>query len=282
MDRSGGSPYTRARSGAESGPTHTDGGDGATMPHFDLESIIRTVGYAGLFAIIFAETGLLVGFFLPGDSLLFTAGFLASQDYFSIWLLILVCFVAAVTGDATGYAFGHKVGRSLFRRPESRLFKPQHLARAEAFFARHGGKAVVLARFLPVVRTFVPIVAGVGAMSYPRFALFNVAGAFAWAVGLPLGGYFLGSAIPSVDRYLLPIIGLIIVLSIAPTAIHVWRESGDEIKAEARRQLASRRARKKGESVPATQHPRLPDQQNDIHIPLETRRPSTNLPDESI
>ena len=216
------------------------------MPHFELEELIRTVGYLGLFAIIFAETGLLIGFFLPGDSLLFTAGFLASQDYFNIWLLILVCFVAAVTGDATGYAFGNRVGRGLFRRPESRLFRPQHLVKAEAFFERHGGKAVILARFLPVVRTFVPIIAGVGAMRYPRFALFNVVGAVLWAIGLPLGGYFLGSAIPSVDRYLLPIIALIIIVSILPTAIHVWRESGDEIKVMARRQLREYTARRRG------------------------------------
>ncbi len=207
------------------------------MPHFDLEELIRTVGYLGLFGIVFAETGLLIGFFLPGDSLLFTAGFLASQDYFNIWLLTLVCFVAAVTGDAVGYAFGRRVGRGLFQRPESRLFRPQHLLRAEAFFERHGGKAVVLARFLPVVRTFVPIIAGVGAMRYPRFALFNVIGGVLWAIGLPWAGYFLGNAIPNVDRYLLPIIAVIILASIAPTAFHIWRESGDEISAAVRHQI---------------------------------------------
>ncbi len=215
------------------------------MLHFDLEELIRTVGYLGLFGIIFAETGLLIGFFLPGDSLLFTAGFLASQDYFNIWALTLVCFVAAVTGDAVGYTFGQRVGRGLFQRPESRLFRPQHLLRAEAFFERHGGKAVVLARFLPVVRTFVPIVAGVGAMRYPRFALFNVIGGVLWAIGLPWAGFFLGSTIPNVDRYLLPIIVGIIVISIAPTAIHVWRESGDEITAAVRQQIRQYRARRR-------------------------------------
>jgi len=207
------------------------------MPHFDLENLIRTVGYVGLFAIIFAETGLLIGFFLPGDSLLFTAGFLASQGYLEIWLLVPICFVAAVVGDAVGYAFGNRVGRGLFRRPESRFFRPEHLIRAERFFERHGGKAVILARFLPVVRTFVPIVAGVGAMRYPRFAAFNLIGGVLWAIGLPCAGYFLGSAIPSVDRYLVPIVLLIIAVSIAPTVIHVWRESGDEITAAVRRQL---------------------------------------------
>lgn len=212
------------------------------MPHFDLESLIQTVGYVGIFVIIFSETGLLVGFFLPGDSLLFTAGFLASQDLLNIWILIPVCFVAAVTGDAVGYAFGQRVGRKLFQRTESRLFKPLYLHKAEEFFARHGGKAVILARFIPIVRTFVPIIAGVGAMRYPRFASFNVVGAVLWAIGIPLAGYWLGSAIPSVDRYLLPIIALIILVSIAPTAIHIWRESGDEIKTMVRQQVRQYRA----------------------------------------
>ncbi len=214
------------------------------MPHFDLESLIRTAGYLGLFGIIFAETGLLIGFFLPGDSLLFTAGFLASQDYLNIWLLVAVCFVAAVSGDAVGYAFGNRVGRRLFQRPESRLFRPEYLRRAEIFFEQHGGKAIILARFMPIVRTFVPIIAGVGSMRYPRFAAFNVIGALLWAVGLPIAGYFLGKSIPNVDRYLLPIILVIIVVSIAPTAIHVWRENGAEISALVRRQLKALTARR--------------------------------------
>jgi membrane-associated protein len=212
------------------------------MPHFDLEHLIQTVGYFGLFGIIFAETGLLVGFFLPGDSLLFTAGFLASQDLLNIWILIPVCFFAAVIGDAVGYAFGNRVGRKLFQRPESRIFKPKYLMKAEAFFQQHGGKAIILARFMPIVRTFVPIVAGVGSMRYPRFAVFNVIGAILWAIGLPMAGYFLGNAIPSVDKYLLPIIAVIILVSIAPSAIHIWRESGDEIKAMVRQQVSQFRA----------------------------------------
>ena len=214
------------------------------MPHFDLESLIRTAGYLGLFGIIFAETGLLIGFFLPGDSLLFTAGFLASQGYLNIWLLVTVCFVAAVTGDAVGYAFGNRVGRRLFQRPESRLFRPEYLRRAELFFEQHGGKAIILARFMPIVRTFVPIIAGVGSMRYPRFALFNVVGGLLWAVGLPIAGYFLGKSIPNVDRYLLPIIVLIIAVSVAPTAIHIWRENGAEISALVRRQMKSLTARR--------------------------------------
>jgi len=155
-----------------------------------------------------------------------------------------VCFSAAVIGDAVGYAFGNRVGRRLFTREESLLFKPKHVERAERFFIQHGGKAVILARFLPIVRTFVPVIAGVGAMRYPRFALFNVAGGALWAIGLPVAGYILGDLIPEVDRYLIPIILLIIFLSIAPTAIHIWRESGDEIRARLRQEWQTRMARR--------------------------------------
>lgn len=199
------------------------------MLHFDLETLIRTVGYAGLFAIVFAESGLLIGFFLPGDSLLFTAGFIAAQGHLDIRLLAPLCFIAAITGDAVGYAFGHKVGRRLYERRNSRLFRKEHLRQAEAFFAKHGGKAIILARFMPVVRTFTPIVAGMGAMPYARFTLFNVIGGFFWAFGLGVAGFFLGSAIPDVDRYLLPIIALIIVISIAPSAFHLWKANRTEI-----------------------------------------------------
>jgi membrane-associated protein len=211
------------------------------MPHFDLDELIRTVGYLGIFAIVFAETGLLVGAILPGDSLLFTAGFLASQGYFNIWLLVPICFIAAVVGDATGYSIGHKFGRSLFTKPESRFFKPSYLTKSEAFFEKHGGRAIILARFMPIVRTFAPVIAGVSAMQYREFAVYNVVGAVLWAIGVTLAGYFLGSAIPSVDKYLLPIIAVIVVVSIAPSAIHVWRENGDEIKAGMRRYFANRR-----------------------------------------
>jgi membrane-associated protein len=214
------------------------------MPHLNLEDLIRTVGYVGLIAIVFAESGLLIGFFLPGDSLLFTAGFLASQGYLNIAVLAGACFVAAVAGDAVGYAFGRRVGPALFRRDDSLFFRRQYLVRAEEFFARHGGKAIVLARFLPVVRTFTPIVAGAGKMHYPRFAVFNALGGFLWAVGMTFGGYFLGSAIPNVDRYLLPIIFLIILVSVAPTAIHIWRQNGREIRLAVRQQVRRYTARR--------------------------------------
>jgi membrane-associated protein len=188
----------------------------------DLVTFVRAVGYLGVAAIVFAESGLLLGFFLPGDSLLFTAGFLASQGFLHIGVLAALCFVAAVVGDSVGYTFGHRVGRRLYARPDSRFFRREHLLRAEAFFARHGGRAVVLARFIPVVRTFTPVVAGAGAMPYRQFIGYNVLGGLLWAVGVTLAGYFLGSLVPGVDRYLLPIIAAIIILSVLPAAWHWW------------------------------------------------------------
>ena len=196
----------------------------------DTITLIKAVGYIGIFAIVFAESGLLIGFFLPGDSLLFTAGFLASQGALNIWLLAPLCFIAAVTGDAVGYAFGSRVGRRLFQRQDSRFFHRRHLARAETFFERRGGGAVILARFIPVVRTLTPVVAGIGKMGYRRFATYNIIGALLWAVGVTLGGYFLGKVIPGVDRYLLPLVVAIIILSLLPGAIHLWREVGSEAR----------------------------------------------------
>lgn len=191
-----------------------------------MEEFIRTVGYVGIFAIIFAESGLLIGFFLPGDSLLFTAGFLASLNppVFSLPVLLVGFFLAAVIGDSVGYAFGRRVGVKLFQRENSLLFDKKNILRAQAFYEKHGGKAIVLARFIPIVRTFAPIVAGIGTMHYPRFLAFNLAGGLLWAVGVTLAGYFLGSAIPDIDRYLLPIVILIVLLSVAPAALHLLRE----------------------------------------------------------
>lgn len=136
----------------------------------------------------------------------------------------MLCFIAAVVGDTVGYAFGHRVGRHLYARPDSRFFRRAHLLQTAAFFARHGGKAVVLARFIPVVRTFTPVVAGAGTMPYQQFVDYNVAGGFLWAAGVTLAGDFLGNAIPGVDRYLLPIITAIVVLSLLPVLWQVWRE----------------------------------------------------------
>lgn len=208
------------------------------LPGVDLEQLILAVGLVGLFAIVFAESGLLFGFFLPGDSLLLTAGVIsaAHSDAFPIWLVCAVCFVAAVTGDAVGYTFGARVGRRLYDRPDSRFFKQSHLRAAEDFYRRHGGKAIVIARFLPFVRTFAPIVAGTARMHYPRFALYNFSGAILWAIGVPVAGYALGSAIPAdvLDRWLYAIIAAVIALSVLPTAIHLYRHNREEVHARLR------------------------------------------------
>jgi membrane-associated protein len=207
--------------------------------HFDLQDLIKAFGYAFVWGIVFAESGLLIGFFLPGDSLLFTAGFVASQGHLDITLLAVGSFVAAVVGDSVGYSFGLRVGRRLFQREDSVLFHKKNLLKAEAFYEKHGGKAIVLARFMPIVRTFAPIVAGIGTMKYRRFVAYNVIGGFLWGVGVTVAGYFFGQLLPAdqVDKYLLPVIALIIVVSVAPSAIHVWRDSGDQIMAWVRRRL---------------------------------------------
>ena len=187
------------------------------------EKLIETFGTIGIFVIIFAESGLLIGFFLPGDSLLFTAGLLASQGKLNLAVLLVGCFIAAVAGDQVGYMFGQKAGPALFRRRDSRIFKQKYVQRANEFFEHHGRKTIVIARFVPVVRTFAPILAGVGEMRYRTFVTFNVIGAFLWAVGVTTAGYILGEQIPDIDKYLLPIIGVIILLSVLPPAIEVLR-----------------------------------------------------------
>lgn len=184
----------------------------------DPNELLKSFGTIGLILIIFAESGLLIGFFLPGDSLLVTAGLLASAGKLNLAVILVGCFVAAVVGDQVGYAFGKKVGPSIFKRPNSRLFKHEHVERANRFFEEHGAKTIVMARFVPVVRTFAPILAGVGTMPYRTFLAYNILGGFLWAVGVTLIGYFLGDAIgpDKVDTYLLPIIGVVIVLSLIP------------------------------------------------------------------
>ena len=199
-----------------------------SLLHLDLIKIIESVGYLGLFAIIFSESGLLVGFFLPGDSLLFTAGFLASQGFFNILLLTPMTFIAAVMGDSVGYAFGQKVGPKLFKKEDSIFFHKKHLIRAKNFYNKHGGKTITIARFLPVIRTFAPIVAGIGQMPYKKFLAYNILGGFLWAVCIPFAGYFLGSLIPSVDKYLFPIIVVIVLASVAPSVIHLIRERKED------------------------------------------------------
>lgn len=189
-----------------------------------LSVIITSLGILGLIFIVFAESGLFFGFFLPGDSLLFTAGLLASQGVFSIPLLLFILPIAAILGDSAGYYTGRHFGNWLLKRPDNIIFKRSYITKAEKFYAMHGGKAIVLARFMPAVRTFVPIVAGIAKMPYPNFVFFNIFGGILWTTSLLLLGYFLGQKIPNVDHYLLPIIMLIVILSVLPGIIHLIRE----------------------------------------------------------
>jgi membrane-associated protein len=190
----------------------------------DPQTIIHA-GYAAIAAVIFAECGLLIGFFLPGDSLLFTAGFLASQVAgVDIWILTIVVALAAVVGPLIGYWYGAWAGPRLFNREDSIWFHKHHLVRAHEFYERHGGKALILARFIPIVRTFAPVVAGMASMHYGRFVLYTIVGAAVWAVGVTWAGYFLGSMIPDAGRYLEFIVAAIIIISVLPMVIHLLRE----------------------------------------------------------
>jgi membrane-associated protein len=190
----------------------------------DPRDLLVTFGTIGLFAIVFAESGLFFGFFLPGDSLLFTAGLFAARGTLSLPVILVGCFVAAVAGDQVGFLFGKRVGPALFRRPDSRFFRQEYVERAQQFFGRYGAKTIVLARFVPIVRTFAPILAGVGRMPYRTFVTFNVLGGLLWAVGVTLLGYALGEMIPDIDTYLLPIIAVIIALSLIPIVLE-WRRN---------------------------------------------------------
>lgn len=191
---------------------------------FNIVGIISATGYVGITSIVFAECGLFFGFFLPGDSLLFTAGFLASTGVLHIIPLLLLTLSAAIIGETVGYVFGRKVGPLIWNRKQSRFFNPAHIAKAHDFFLHHGNKAVFLARFIPIVRTFVPIVAGVAKMPAHAFTTYNILGALAWAGGITLLGYGLGSTVPKAESYLLPIILVIIVVSFIPAVLE-WRKS---------------------------------------------------------
>lgn len=184
--------------------------------NIDIVEMIKVIGYLGLFVIIFAESGLFFGFFLPGGSLLFTAGLLASQGLFNIYWLIVVVGLAAILGDSTGYWFGSKVGNKIFTKEDSLFFNKKYLEKTKAFYDKYGSMTVAIGRFVPIVRTFAPILAGVGEMKYKKFLIFNVVGALLWAVGLALLGFFLGGAVPGIDKYITQIVILIIILSVLP------------------------------------------------------------------
>ena len=191
---------------------------------YSLDSLIQWGGYGVLFAIVFAETGLLVGFFLPGDSLLITAGVVAATGALNIWWLNALLIVAAVVGDSVGYAIGRRLGPRVFTREKSLLFNPAHVERTRRFYAKYGAKTIVIARFVPIVRTFAPVVAGVGQMEYRRFVFYNVAGGVGWVVSMTGAGYLMGQSIPSIGSYIHIVVPVVIVLSCIPIAIELLRE----------------------------------------------------------
>lgn len=216
------------------------------IPGVDLVEFISTVSIWGVMLIIFAESGLLIGFFLPGDSLLFTTGFLISTGVisFNLHIAVLLIFFAAVIGDNVGYAFGRRAGPYLFKKPDARIFKQEYVQRAQKFYEKHGGKTILLARFIPIIRTFAPIVAGASQMSYRRFVIYNLAGGLLWTAGVTYGGYFLGRWFHmigiDIDTILLPAIAIIIFISVLPPLIHVLsnKETRDSIWKAAKRQFA--------------------------------------------
>jgi membrane-associated protein len=203
---------------------------------FQIEQLIRTFGYFGIFAIVFAESGLFFGFFLPGDTLLLTSGLFAYKGELNIFILIPFVFTAAVLGDNVGYWFGNKAGPRIFNREDSRFFKRRNLLKAKAFYDRYGGITIILARFMPFIRTFAPIVAGAVDMDYRRFFLFNLIGGVLWGAGVCLAGYFLASLFPPdiLDRYFLVIVVVVGFLSALPALIGLWRENRESIMARLR------------------------------------------------
>ena len=222
------------------------------MSFLDPVKIISTLGYAGIFAIIFAESGLFFGFFFPGDSLLLTAGLLAArplpetnQPLLNIFVLIPGLFIAAVLGDQVGYWFGAKTGPLIFNRENSLLFRRKNLLAAKAFYEKHGGKTVTLARFLPFIRTFAPIVAGAAEMNYKRFVMFNLLGGFLWAICVTLLGYGLGKVfgnIEGIDKYFTLLVIAFFLIPGLPTLIHLWNDSKDDILAWVKKRLARKQA----------------------------------------
>lgn len=204
------------------------------IPGLDLVDVIIGLGIFAILAVIFAESGLLIGFFLPGDSLLFTAGALFATGILpgnipiNIHIFVVMLFIAAVLGDSVGYWFGRKAGPRIFKKPDARIFKQTHIQNAQKFYEKHGGKTIIMARFVPIVRTFAPIVAGVGRMEYKRFLTFNLVGGFLWTFGITYLGYFAGIALIAagidIDTVILPIIALIVLISVLPPAIHILKD----------------------------------------------------------
>jgi membrane-associated protein len=191
---------------------------------YNVPEVIRIGGMIGIVAIVFAETGLMIGFFLPGDSLLVTAGLFAARGDLNIVALNLLLMAAAVAGDATGYWIGYKAGRALYQRPDSLLFRRQHLVKTHEFYERHGGKTIVIARFMPIIRTFAPVVAGIGTMGYRKFASYNIVGGVTWVASMTLIGYFLGRSVPNIDQHIQLVVAAVIALSLLPGFVAWARE----------------------------------------------------------
>jgi membrane-associated protein len=191
---------------------------------YNVPELIRFVGQFGLPLIIFAETGLLIGFFLPGDSLLITAGLFAARGDLSLPLLIVTLIPAAILGNATGYQIGKRTGKTLYSRPDSLLFRREHLKMTHEYYERHGGKTIVIAQFAPILRTFAPVVAGVAGMGYTHFASYNVIGAVLWIATMTLSGYLLGNVIPGIDKRIDVVVMVVIVISLLPAVI-AWLRS---------------------------------------------------------
>lgn len=192
---------------------------------YNVPELIRIVGFLGMVVIVYAETGLLVGFFLPGDSLLITAGLFAARGDFDIVTLVPSLIVAAIAGDATGYAIGRRTGVALYSRPNSLLFRREHLELTREYYERHGGKTIVIARFIPILRTFAPMVAGIAAMGYRQFATYNVVGGVLWITSMTVVGYTLGSVVPDIEQRIHYVVAVVIALSLLPPAI-AWLRRG--------------------------------------------------------
>src|SRR5574343_1157507 len=193
------------------------------LNYLDPLFIIKTLGFIGVVAIVFAESGLFFGFFLPGDSLLFTAGLLSSQGLISFWPLFIFCIISAIVGDSVGYSFGKKTGPMLFSREDSFFFKKAHAEKARNFYEKYGRKTIIIARFVPIVRTFAPIVAGVAQMEYKTFLRFNIIGGVLWVTLLLGAGYVLGNSMPNIEQYLSYIIIFIILVSVIPVVYEILK-----------------------------------------------------------
>lgn len=195
------------------------------MSIFDPTAIIQSGGLLLIGAIVFAESGLLIGFFLPGDTLLFSAGFFAAQDKLPIVGLLAVIILSAIAGDNVGYSIGRKTGHKIFKKKDGILFRQEYIQKAEEFYEKHGGKTITLARFVPIVRTFAPVVAGAAKMDRRRFMMFNIAGGLAWGLSVTLLGYFLGNKIPNIDKYLMPVVLGAVLLTSASPILHILKDA---------------------------------------------------------